>query len=163
MQRFLASDVIYQDSFVGPAKRALADADVTGVQVPDRQFFLGGIRADQSSPTGAGQLIPGLQRTGLGRLLYACTEVWARFLLLNDPLVLDGVVRSAGHYCLVSTIDRDEDDCDEDGDRGDNQHGHGAFLRKLGFVRAQHDFGQDTDSEIAFQREFRVPVIPSDV
>lgn len=64
MQRFLASDVIYQDSFVGPAKRALADADVTGVQVPDRQFFLGGIRADQSSPTGAGQLIPGLQRTG---------------------------------------------------------------------------------------------------
>ncbi|MEI7520311.1 MAG: hypothetical protein WCK40_03090 [Thermoleophilia bacterium] len=64
MQRFLASDVIYQDSFVGPAKRALADADVTGVQVPDRQFFLGGIRADQSSPTGAAQLIPGLQRTG---------------------------------------------------------------------------------------------------
>jgi hypothetical protein len=64
MQRFLASDVIYQDSFVGPAKRALADADVTGVQVPDRQFFLGGIRADQASPTGAGQLIPGLQRTG---------------------------------------------------------------------------------------------------
>jgi hypothetical protein len=110
-------------------------------------------------------VLPGLQRTGLGRLLYACTEVWARFLLLNDPLVLDGVVRSDGHYCLVSTIDRDEDDCDdEDGDRGDNRHGHGAFLRKLGFVRAQHDFGQDTDSEIAFQREFRVPVIiPSDV
>ena len=68
MQRFLASDVIYQDSFVGPAKRALADADVTGVQVPDRQFFLGGIRADQSSPTGAGQLIPGLQRTGSSAL-----------------------------------------------------------------------------------------------
>ncbi len=64
MQRFLASDVIYQDSFVGPAKKALADADVTGVQVPDRQFFLSGIRADQASPTGAGQLIPGLQRTG---------------------------------------------------------------------------------------------------
>ena len=64
MQRFLASDVIYQDSFVGPAKQALADADITGVQVPDRQFFLSGIRADQASPTGAGQLIPGLQRTG---------------------------------------------------------------------------------------------------
>ena len=64
MQRFLASDVIYQDSFVGPAKRALADADVVGVQVPDRQFFLSGIRADQASPTGASQLIPGLQRTG---------------------------------------------------------------------------------------------------
>jgi hypothetical protein len=64
MQRFLASDVIYQDSFVGPAKRALAAADITGVQVPDRQFFLSGVRADQASPTGAGQLIPGLQRTG---------------------------------------------------------------------------------------------------
>lgn len=64
MQRFLASDVIYQDSFVGPSKRALADADITGVQVPDRQFFLSGVRADQASPTGAGQLIPALQRTG---------------------------------------------------------------------------------------------------
>ena len=66
MQRLLASDVIYQDSFVGPSKRALADADITGVQVPDRQFFLSGVRADQASPTGAGQLIPALQRTGSG-------------------------------------------------------------------------------------------------
>jgi hypothetical protein len=64
MQRFLASDVIYQDSFVGPSKRALADAGITGVQVPDRQFFLSGVRADQASPTGAAQLIPALQRTG---------------------------------------------------------------------------------------------------
>lgn len=100
---------------------------------------------------------PDLQRTGLGRLLYACTEVWARFLILNDPLVLDGIVRSDGHYCLVSAIDRDDDD-DEDSDRSDNRQGHGAFLRKLGFVRAQHDFRQDNDREIAFQREFRVPV-----
>ncbi len=76
MQRFLASDVIYQDSFVGPSKRALADAGITGVQVPDRQFFLSGVRADQASPTGAGQLIPALQRvsttggttTGTGNL-----------------------------------------------------------------------------------------------
>ncbi|MDP4621232.1 MAG: hypothetical protein NWS72_03115 [Thermoleophilia bacterium] len=64
MQRFLASDVIYQDSFVGPSKRALADAGITGVQVPDRQFFLSGVRADQASPTGATQLIPALQRMG---------------------------------------------------------------------------------------------------
>lgn len=64
MQRFLASDVIYQDSFVGPSKRVLADEGITGVQVPDRQFFLSGVRADQASPTGAGQLIPALQRTG---------------------------------------------------------------------------------------------------
>ena len=64
MQRFLASDIIYQDSFVGPAKRALAAADVTGVQVPDRDLFLSGVRADQASPTGAAQLIPALQRTG---------------------------------------------------------------------------------------------------
>lgn len=64
MQRFLASDVIYQDSFVGPSKRALANASITGVQVPDRQFFLSGVRADQASPTGAAQFIPALQRTG---------------------------------------------------------------------------------------------------
>ena len=64
MQRFLASDVIYQDSFVGPSKRALANEGITGVQVPDRQFFLSGVRADQASPTGAAQLIPALQRTG---------------------------------------------------------------------------------------------------
>ncbi len=64
MQRFLASDVIYQDSFVGPSKRTLANEGITGVQVPDRQFFLSGVRADQASPTGAAQLIPALQRTG---------------------------------------------------------------------------------------------------
>jgi GNAT superfamily N-acetyltransferase len=101
---------------------------------------------------------PSLQRTGLGRLLYACIEVWARFLILNDPLVLDGVMRSDGDYCVVSTIDRDDDD--DHCARTNNRQGHGTFLRKLGYIRAQHDFRQDDDREIAFQRAFRVPLGP---
>jgi len=80
MQRFLASDVIYQDSFVGPSKRVLADEGITGVQVPDRQFFLSGVRADQASPTGAGQLIPALQRTGTA----------------DDPTSTTGALRGTG-------------------------------------------------------------------
>jgi len=103
---------------------------------------------------------PSLQNTGLGRLLYSCIEVWARFLILNDPLVLDGVMRSNGDYCVVSTIDRDEDDIDSE--KTDNASGHGAFLRKLGYIRAQHDFRQDDEREIAFQRAFRVPLATDD-
>ena len=40
MQRFLASDVIYSDEFVGPAKEALEKDDITGVEVPTGQPFL---------------------------------------------------------------------------------------------------------------------------
>ena len=34
MQRFLASDVIYEDSFAGPATQALKKDDITGIEVP---------------------------------------------------------------------------------------------------------------------------------
>ena len=34
MQRFLASDVIYEDSFKGPATQALEKDDITGIEVP---------------------------------------------------------------------------------------------------------------------------------
>lgn len=95
---------------------------------------------------------PALQRTGLGRLLFHCTALWSRFLLLNDPLVLDGVIRSGGNYCLVAAVDNSDSE-DEEGEAG-----HGAFLEKLGFVRAQHDFGQDTEKETAYQIAFHVPV-----
>lgn len=113
---------------------------------------------------------PEKQRTGLGRALYDCIAVWTRFLVLNDPIVLHIFLRSQNDYYLVSTIDRDDDpepvtsgrsltEAPEfSEDASDNQAGHGAFLKKLGFVRALHDFGQDPDSEIAFQRAFSLPV-----
>ncbi len=110
MQRFLASDVIYQDSFVGPAKRALADADVTGVQVPDRQFFLGGIRADQASPTGAGQLIPGLQRTGGSALAGTDTTGTSGTLrgtgLISVQALPQGVNLTAGSSTEIQASDK---------------------------------------------------------
>ena len=93
---------------------------------------------------------PSRQGQGLGRLLFECAAVWGRFLVLNDPLVMHGVLQSDGQYCLVAYIDADPDD-------EDNAATHGKFLRKLGFVRAQHDFRQ-TDDEVAFQREFHVPL-----
>lgn len=101
---------------------------------------------------------PSVQKTGVGRLLFECLAVWARFLVFNDVLVRDGVINSDGKYFLVSCIDAeemDEADCSEAWE--DNMDGDGAFLRKLGFIKAQHDFGQIV-GEIAFQREFHVPV-----
>jgi Domain of unknown function DUF11 len=62
MKRFLASDVIYSDEFVGPAKEALEKDDITGVEVPTGQPFLpnpGLVDED-----GAASLIPALQRSG---------------------------------------------------------------------------------------------------
>ena len=97
---------------------------------------------------------PSVQKTGLGRLLYECVAVFARCLVYRDALVLEGVAQSDGDYCLVSVIDA-PDQPDWENTR-DNDEGHGAFLRKLGFIRAQHDFRQ-TEDEIAFQRVFHVP------
>lgn len=107
---------------------------------------------------------PRLQRTGLGRLLYDCITVWTRFLLLNDVLVNEGVLQSGGDYCIVSFIDAPlsialEFKEDFQSSLDDNEHGHGAFLKKLGFIRAQHHFGQNEATEIAFQRDFHVPLL----
>ena len=104
---------------------------------------------------------PKVQKTGVGRLLFDCLAVWARFLVFSDVLVQDGVAGTGGSYFLVSLIDADAaEDMDEEdsfwGTEDDNVYGHGTFLSKLGFIRAQHHFGQ-TVGEIAFQREFRVP------
>jgi hypothetical protein len=60
MQRFLASDVIYEDSFKGPAIQALEDDDITGIEVPALQPFLP--NASYASPDGAKALLPDLQR-----------------------------------------------------------------------------------------------------
>jgi hypothetical protein len=102
---------------------------------------------------------PDLQRTGLGRLLYQCIEVWARFLILNDTTVLEGIISSGGDFRIVSVIDKDGDDDNDDDD--DNDEGHGTFLKKIGFVRAVHNFGQDTSREVAFQRDLHIPVDPT--
>ncbi len=108
--------------------------------------------------TGFEAVHPRVQKTGLGRLLFDCLAVWARFLVFSDVLVQEGVAFSGGSYFLAAHIDADpaEEDCWESAE--DNVCGHGTFLRKLGFVRAQHDFGQ-TEDEVAFQREFRVPLV----
>ena len=60
MQRFLASDVIYEDSFKGPAIQALEDDDISGIEVPPLQPFLP--NASYASPDGAKALLPDLQR-----------------------------------------------------------------------------------------------------
>jgi hypothetical protein len=101
---------------------------------------------------------PDHQRTGLGRLLYDCITVWTRFLLLNDVLVTEGVFQSRGDYCIVSFIDAPTPCEDNAVLVEDNEHGHGAFLKSLGFTRAQHAFGQNEHTEIAFQLAFHVPL-----
>lgn len=60
MKRFLASDVVYEDSFVGPATEALKKDDITGIKVPPLQAFLP--NAALASPEGAKTLISDLQR-----------------------------------------------------------------------------------------------------
>jgi len=62
MKRFLTSDVIYSDEFVGPAKEALEKDDITGVEVPTGQPFLpnpGLVDTDAAK-----SLLPALQRRG---------------------------------------------------------------------------------------------------
>ena len=108
---------------------------------------------------------PSVQRTGLGRALYECIAVWTRHLAFADPIVQEGVLQSGGDYCVVAVIDADEQgsDCDDEPSpevrKDDNEAGHGTFLKKLGFVRAVHDFRQDPDTEIAFQLAFHVPLL----
>lgn len=60
MKRFLASDVIYEDSFAGPAAEALKEDDITGIKVPPLAPFLP--NAALASPEGAKSLISDLQR-----------------------------------------------------------------------------------------------------
>lgn len=103
---------------------------------------------------------PSVQKTGVGRLLFDCLAVWARFLAFNDESARECVGITKGQFFLVACIDADdaedvdEEDCKEAWE--DNVYGHGKFLKKLGFIKAQHAFGQVV-KEIAFQREFNVP------
>ena len=60
MQRFLASDVIYQDSFAGPAAQALDEDNFTGTPVPKAQPFLP--NPALASNEGARTLLPSLKR-----------------------------------------------------------------------------------------------------
>ncbi|MEW6583334.1 MAG: hypothetical protein AB1416_11310, partial [Actinomycetota bacterium] len=63
MQRLVASDVIYQDSFEGPAKQALKDDDISDVEVP-ASIFLPGNNTNGAGPTGARRILNNLKRTG---------------------------------------------------------------------------------------------------
>ncbi len=60
MKLFQASDVIYDTSFNEPAKRALEDDDITGLEVPQLQAFLP--NAALTTVEGARTLLPDLQR-----------------------------------------------------------------------------------------------------
>ena len=64
MQTYLASDVIYRNSFAGPATRALKDDDISGIAIPDPASvrFLG--NPNYAGPAGARTLLPPLRRVG---------------------------------------------------------------------------------------------------
>ena len=62
MQRFLSSDVIYDDSFVGPAQQALQDDDISGIEVPEPEPFLA--NAAWASTAGARTLLPRIRGRG---------------------------------------------------------------------------------------------------
>lgn len=63
MQRLLASDVIYQDSFSGPSKQALKDDDISDVQVPE-SVFLPGTTTNAAGPAGSRRILTNLKRSG---------------------------------------------------------------------------------------------------
>ncbi|MBI2684335.1 MAG: hypothetical protein HYX33_02920 [Actinobacteria bacterium] len=64
MQRFLASDVIYKDSWVGPTMKTLSAEKISGVTVPGNDVFLQ--QANYAAPVGARDLVSGIQRKGGG-------------------------------------------------------------------------------------------------
>jgi hypothetical protein len=66
MQRFLASDVIYDDSFVGPAKLAMEDDNIVDVDLPESDDIhcLPGNTTRLASPTGARSLVGNLKSGG---------------------------------------------------------------------------------------------------
>jgi hypothetical protein len=61
MQRFAASDVIYQDVFVGPARAALASDNVSGIEVPETAVFLPGTTNKYVTQTGAADVVTTLK------------------------------------------------------------------------------------------------------
>lgn len=62
MGRILASDFLYSDSFVGPARKALDDDDVTGVEVPESALLAGSASANGAGPAGARIILTNLKR-----------------------------------------------------------------------------------------------------
>ena len=82
-------------------------------------------------------VMPDMQRKGIGRLLFRCVETAASYLtnyeyFIYAELSMDPASES-GFY-LVATIDRSPNMDD------DNTSGHGAFMRKVGFVRSNFDW-----------------------
>jgi hypothetical protein len=61
MKRFAASDVIYQDGFVGPARAALTADNVSGIEVPETAVFLPGTTENYSTQAGAATIVTTLK------------------------------------------------------------------------------------------------------
>lgn len=64
MGRILASDFLYSDSFVGPARQALEDDNVDGVEVPESALLAGSTHANKAGPAGARQVWTALRGGG---------------------------------------------------------------------------------------------------
>lgn len=92
---------------------------------------------------------PSLQRRGVGRLLFRCAEAWLRFAVCNEPDLARHWIESGHTFEIAAFIDGGMDWDLED----DNERGHGAFLRKLGFACTEAPYGQ-TYEEIAFVKAF---------
>jgi len=91
-------------------------------------------------------VVPALQRSGFGRALFECVESATRFIAVNDFYVASNMVQSDMTFDIVSFIDT------VDAQSDNNQHGHGTFLRKLGFELADYDYSHDPNTEIAFSK-----------
>jgi hypothetical protein len=61
MGRILASDYLYADSFVAPARQALEDDNVDGVEVPESAVLAGSIHANKAGPAGARAVLTALR------------------------------------------------------------------------------------------------------
>jgi hypothetical protein len=64
MGRILASDFLYSDSFVFPARKALEDDNVDGVEVPESALLAGSTHANKAGPAGARAVWTALQASG---------------------------------------------------------------------------------------------------
>ena len=99
---------------------------------------------------------PEYQRSGIGRALFESVETATKFISMNDFYVTSNMVQNDMSYDIVSIID--SDDAQED----NNRYGHGTFLKKLGFHVADYDYNQDSNNEIAFFKRIYLLGIQTD-
>jgi hypothetical protein len=66
MGRVLTSDFLYKDSFVEPARQALEDDNVDGVEVPESALLAGTSNANKAGPAGARAVLTALGNAAAG-------------------------------------------------------------------------------------------------